>query len=207
MRYGAAPKILGHVKLDCPEIMHVQYMPILIPDQGYRIPKNLQWVEPLIDIVWKNFQDYILSDDIYMYLTVKHGWVDKGSIPNRPGWHCDGFMSDDINFIWYDSVPTEFCIQDFDLTQDHDKSMMQMQQQARNENIVTYPYENLIMMDQSVVHRVGVAEQSAWRTFIKVSLSKDKYNLKGNAHNYLFDYNWEMYQRSTIRNHPTKEDV
>ena len=41
------------------------------------------------------------------------------------------------------------------------------------------------------------------RTFIKVSFSDQKYNLKGNTHNYLFDYEWDMIDRSVSRNDPT----
>ena len=41
-----------------------------------------------------------------------------------------------------------------------------------------------------------------FRTFFKLSFSKDKYDLKGNSHNYLFDYNWEMRERKENRNIP-----
>lgn len=40
------------------------------------------------------------------------------------------------------------------------------------------------------------------RAFLKVSFSKDKYDLLGNSHNYLMDYNWEMKARKEDRNIP-----
>jgi hypothetical protein len=40
------------------------------------------------------------------------------------------------------------------------------------------------------------------RSFLKISLSHQKYNLVGNSHNYLFDYNWDLHDRDTLRNDP-----
>jgi hypothetical protein len=40
------------------------------------------------------------------------------------------------------------------------------------------------------------------RAFLKVSISKDKYDLIGNSHNYLLDYDWQMKERKQERNIP-----
>lgn len=42
------------------------------------------------------------------------------------------------------------------------------------------------------------------RQFIKISLSNERYNMADNSHNYLFQYDWEMHDRETIRNDPFK---
>lgn len=200
-RYGVAPEIVCRVDLEPSEMCFVQYLPIKMakyPD--LRIPHNLAWTWPLLKLVMR---DASLED--YIYLTIRHMWVSNEYKGNRHGWHTDGFGTDDINFIWYDCMPTEFCVQEFDLSSDHDISMQQMQEQAKEENIITYPNKTLLKMDQRVVHRVSENNESGMRTFIKVSISKDKYNLKGNAHNYLFDYGWDMIDRDIKRNHPSKE--
>lgn len=46
--------------------------------------------------------------------------------------------------------------------------------------------------------------QFGWEELHKNHVSRDQYNLKGNSHNYKFDYKWEMKDRETARNHPSK---
>jgi len=202
--YSHAPEILGQFSIDCQEMMFVQYMPIAMPGTDIAIPDHLKCFEPLIAAVSTRLRD--ASD--YIYLTAKCMFIAEGMTPNRPGWHIDGFGTDDKNYIWSDSMPTEFCVgQSFNLSRDHEKSLMQMQEQARQENILTYPVGSLLGLDSTIVHRVSPQFQPGMRTFCKISVSRHQYNLKGNAHNYLFDYKWEMLDRKTERNHPiaTKE--
>jgi hypothetical protein len=90
----------------------------------------------------------------YIYLTAKRLFVGPNCVGNRPGWHTDGFGTDDINYIWCDSLPTEFCVnQHFNLSDDHEASMRQMEDQAKPENIKTYPVGSLLRLDSAVVHR------------------------------------------------------
>lgn len=196
MYYGAAPVELGFVDVHAAEMCLVQYLPVFM-DGDLRIPVNLDWCRPVVKKAIYNLPDL----KVYVYLTAKHFWS-NGSM-NRAGWHSDGFLSDDINFIWYDSVPTKFCVQPFDLTLDHQKSMEEMGEQADTRNIVTYPNKHLLMMDERTIHRVNETG-SGLRTFIKVSASNNRYNLQGNAHNYLFDYSWTMHERSETRNDPAR---
>ena len=101
-------------------------------------------------------------------------------------------------------MPTLFLEQAFDLSEDHNESMQQMEQQANNLEVYAFPNGTLLRLDNKCVHKIDVPTDTHVRTFIKVSFSKNRYNLKGNAHNYLFDYNWEMKDRAPERNHPTK---
>lgn len=182
------------------EYCFVQYLPVYFPGSELRVPENLK---PLKEIINKCF-GYTLEDE-YLYITVKHLWVTPDNLANRPGWHCDGYLSDDINIVWVDKHPTEFCVQEFDLDLDHTKSMKQMEEQAREDNIWTPEPKQLVMMDEQHVHRSPLIKESGFRVFFKASISKNKYNLKGNGHNYLFDYDWDMQERSLERNHPTTE--
>ncbi len=197
MRSGK-PELLGQFYIDCKEFMFVQYMPVKMADDwDLKIPNNLACFIPLIKAIGGTVDN---SD--YVYLTAKKMFVSAQCAGNRPGWHIDGFGTDDTNFIWSDSMPTEFCIQDFELPDDHDISLQQMEQQARAENIKTYPNKSLLGLNSSMVHRVSILPFEGFRTFVKISISKERYNLIGNAHNYLFDYDWPMTERSTTRNHP-----
>lgn len=193
---SAPPVNVSRIMLFPPELMFVQYMPIRMPGTDVRIPQNLRFLKPLVDMVG-------YYEDEYVYVTAKHFYVTPGNPGNRPGWHIDGFGTNDINLIWYDSMPTEFCVQDFDLREDHEGAMEDMEAQVKPENIKTYPVGSLLCLDHSMVHRTTECTKGHYRTFVKISLSKDKYNLQGNAHNYLFDYSWTMVERGETRNHTT----
>lgn len=197
--FSHEPIVLGECEIDCRELMFVQYMPIGMPGEAYRLPQNLMCFLPLLEAIpsWR------IDPFNYVYLTAKRLFVGPNCLGNRPGWHTDGFGTDDINYIWSDTLPTEFCVnQHFDLSDDHDLSLVQMAQQARPENIKTYEPGSLLKLDSSVVHRCAVPVSDGYRTFVKISVSRERYNLIGNAHNYLFDYDWPMCQRQATRNHP-----
>jgi hypothetical protein len=199
MSYGNAPIALSLIPIEAPEMMFVQYLPIVMPKGNLALPEALLCFFPLVEMVMK----YVKKDD-YLYITVKHLYVSSGCSGNREGWHSDGFGTNDINFIWSDSSPTEFCVQPFVLSDDCDVSMKEMTQQVKAENIRTYPNNTLLRLDRLVIHRVSPIQITGMRTFVKLSISQDRYNLKGNAHNYLLDYNWELQDRETERNHPFK---
>ncbi|HEX8610171.1 MAG TPA: hypothetical protein VF800_02700 [Telluria sp.] len=196
--FSREPLFLGRFVIDCPELMFVQYMPIAMPGTELRIPKNLWCFAGLIEQA-----ECRASDEQYIYLTAKRLFVGPHCLGNRPGWHTDGFGTDDINYIWSDTLPTEFCVgQRFDLSDDHDISLAQMAQQASPENFRTYAPGSLLQLDSTIVHRAAQPVSEGYRTFVKVSVSRHQYNLIGNAHNYLFDYEWPMVERQASRNHP-----
>lgn len=199
MEYGGAPKILGEVDLVPSEFCYVQYMPIaLAGGDRIAIPQNLMWVAPLIEFIDE-------EDDQYIYLTAKHMFVSGTDCGNRPGWHSDGFGTDDLNYIWCDRSPTEFAIQPFKLSADCSSSMQEMEDQFVRGTEIVYPPKTLLLLDQGVIHRTPMYCEPGYRTFVKISISKHRYNLKGNAHNHLLNYDWEMVERNVERNHPTTE--
>lgn len=191
------PEILANVVLEPSEMCFIQYMPIRMPRSVVRIPRSLQWIFKLLPFV-----EY--GNDDYLYLTVKYLYVTPDNMGNRPGWHSDGFGTGDVNYLWCDSYPTEFCIQDFELSDDCVLSLAEMERQAKDENVKTFGVNTLMRVDNRHVHRVPLTTKPGFRTFVKLTVSKDRYNLKGNAHNYLFDYKWEMHDREVWRNHTSK---
>lgn len=199
-QYGLEPVQGRTFSLRRPEFLFVIYMPIKMPGSDIRLPDNLGVFQPLV-------HEVPVSCDDYLYITAKHMFLPSGGISNRPGWHCDGFGTEDTNWLWSDCVPTEFCVQPFTLSDDDAQSMVEMQRQAKDENIVTYPAGTLLGLDASVVHRPAISDTDCFRTFAKLSVSRDRYALEGNAHNYLFDYDWPLQERQVARNtpQPTKE--
>lgn len=195
MIVGDAPVDLGPLDIAPVEMMFCQYLPVRMPGSDFRFPANVMPFRKLLPfIAW--------SEESYVYLTVKNLFVNTHSA-GRPGWHLDGFGTDDRNYIWYDGMPTEFCIQSFSVSTDHEFSIKEMTRQAEKKNIRTYPDKHLLALSPRVVHRVSTWPDEGYRCFAKISVSRHRYNLIGNARNYLFDYDWPLSPRGPVRNHPT----
>lgn len=207
--YGERPRVVAELDVCLAEMLFYQYLPVRLAGREHNVVESRLW--PLHGLLALCDADYIIDRgrtrwaQCNTYLTVKRLWVEPGRNLNRPGWHADGFMSDDVNYVWYDHDPTIFNVSGFRVDQDHAKSMTQFAAQARPENDVTYPPGTLLALDQFNVHRTADPEGSHVRTFVKVSYSPDRYDLEGNAHNYLLDYDWPMHPRAKERNHPTSK--
>jgi len=202
--YGKAPIDLGKFDLAFPEMMFYLYLPVKMAGVEFNtldVPRNLRFVVPIL-------RDLVVKEDDYVYITAKNMWYEPGGTYNRTGWHTDGFMSDDKNYIWCDTVPTEFIeATNLVLYQDHARSMAQMQQYVDDNHLKVYSAKpkHFLELDEFVIHQPPRVLEAGMRGFIKISVSKDKYNLVGNSHNHLIDYNWAMCDRKATRNHPICE--
>jgi hypothetical protein len=209
---GCLPKDLGLIDLDPSEMMFWMYLPIS-PAQNHehRLPDNLRTFDPIVRAVRDDCPSAFFLR--YVYLTVKTLWVEGSYIGNRPGWHIDGYGTNDVNYIWADRAPTEFMnvFPMFDLSDDCDLSMAQMAVMGETMfdhlfGPFRFPDKHLLRLDNKVIHRSPVAFEPGMRTFVKVSLSHDRYNLKGNSVNHQIpSTHWPLIERGTTRNHPAKE--
>jgi hypothetical protein len=206
MKYGDLPKELGLYEIACKEMMFYQYLPIkLLGDVQVVYEDRLSCFNGLIGAICCDFiGEYGLDRYVnsYVYLTAKNLYQSGGCSFNREGWHSDGFMTDDINYIWCNRFPTVFNKSAFSLTLDDSVSMGEMDKQALACNDVSYGENRLLRLNQYNIHRVAPVTESGMRSFVKVSFSKDKYDLLGNSHNYLLDYSWDMRVRKSERNIP-----
>ena len=206
MKYGELPKELGIFDIKCTEMMFYQYLPLKMPNEMWPIYEpRLKCFDKLISIICV---DYISEFGLlnyansYMYLTAKYLYQTPNCSFNRMGWHSDGFLTDDINYIWCDKDPTIFNKTDFKLTLDDQISLLEMDQQAVKSNDMVYKNNQLLRLNQFNIHKVAPVINGGMRAFLKISFSKDKYDLIGNSHNYLLDYDWEMKPRKEERNIP-----
>jgi hypothetical protein len=203
--YNKRPKKIGEYSIDVSEYFSYQYLPIkLAGSSDIVIEKRINVFNALIgralcDYVGEFGLDEFINS--YVYLTAKHSYQKEGCGFNRPGWHSDGFGTNDINYIWSNKQPTIFNSGDFYLTDDDEISMVEMLEQADDSKNYSFPNNTLIRMDQFTIHKVAPYE-SGNRAFVKISISKDKYNLRGNSINYELDYDWDYVERSTKRNIP-----
>lgn len=199
---GLPEFIASDIHLNAQEVAYYLYMPISVPGQGLlALPPQLEPYEPLINIVM--LDEPMRFKEEYAYITIKRMIVGPGISVNRPGWHADGFGTDDLNYVWSDSVPTVFSTSRFEVDDDHIRSLEQFEEQAREQDNFTFPNNSLLKLTSQNVHRVNVANREHMRTFVKISISKNKFNLAGNSRNYAAPgLDWKMYNRSAVRNDP-----
>jgi len=135
MIYDKLPKQIGIVTNECEEMMFYQYLPIKLPNGGIRIESRLNCFDNLIS---KAIEDFITEfgwrewDNSYIYLTAKRQYQLPNETFNRHGYHTDGFLTDDINYIWSDRATTMFNRGPFNLTLDDTKSLQEMEEQAES---------------------------------------------------------------------------
>lgn len=208
MTYGSPPILIGGMEVDCLEMMFFHDMPIKLPG-GTSLSMEPR-LKPFEGVVGRACCDFIGLRGIdafvgsHVYICAKRLHQEPGKPFNRPGWHTDGFGTEDINYVWYDRTPTIFNVGPMELPADDVESMAEMERQAIPANDRTYPDAMLLRLDQSVVHRVGDIREPAIRTFCKITFSADRYDLAGNTKNHLLDYDWPLRQRSLTRNVPQK---
>lgn len=206
MRYGDLPKHLGCHDVNCQEMMFYQYLPIkLAGTHELKREDRLSCFDKLLGTINCDFIGTFGLNrwlDSYVYLTAKRMWQEPNVSFNRTGFHTDGFGTPDINYIWSDCKPTIFNCSKFNLSEDEWLSMFEMGQQADKRYDVGFADKMLLRLNQYNVHKVGSYDYGSMRTFVKVSISKDKYDLVGNSHNYLLDYEWPMRPRQQERNIP-----
>ena len=211
--YGALPKDLGLIDISNEEMMFWMYCPVKLPGTiNYHIPDNLKWTADLIIAAASDFTRSYPDRSLlqpYVYVTAKTLYVSGDYIGNRPGWHSDGFGTNDINYIWCDRAPTEFldCPRGLLLSDDCDESMRQMEAASYlgarfDVKRVTYRDKHLLRLDESVIHRSPARFSPGMRTFVKVSISTDRYDLVGNSINHKLDFGPLSAPRQMARNHP-----
>lgn len=205
-RYGEKPKCIGVFKVACAEMLFYQYLPIKLKYRSSIVmEQRLAFALDLIKAAREDFAKNIGDDTgYYIYITAKSLYQFPSSTFNRPGYHSDGFLTDDINYIWSDCCPTVFNCTDFKLSADDSLSLKEMAEQADTELDFNYKNYSLLRLTQYNIHKVAQVKHACYRTFVKISFSKDKYDLEGNSINHLLSYDWKynMRKRTMERNIP-----
>lgn len=201
--YGASPVDLGLIDIYPCEFMFWLYCPIKLPGSGFVIPSNLDPYRCMLPLVREDCRDR--WDDSYVYITAKTLHCTPDNPGNRPGWHSDGFLTDDLNYIWADANPTVFWENEtrVGFTADHTASLREMDAVCEPDvdNHRRYPKRHLLRLDQTVLHKVDTNIEAGIRTFVKISVSRHRYALAGNSINHALP-GWEYKTRGVERNCP-----
>jgi hypothetical protein len=203
--YGAGPiGVEGPWDIELDEVMYYLYLPIRMPSTELRVPRNLECLQPLIHASLQHASRLRRVRDDYVYISARKGWATPDNPLNRPGWHADGFGTDDLNYVYWVGPGTRFLVGDLgDVPADHAASLRVFELLADwcpDKIITDLPEKTLYMLDPYVVHATPAITKPCWRQFIKISLSSHRYNLENNSHNYLFDYDWPLHSREEVRN-------
>lgn len=202
--YGNLPLDIGKVDVHTQEMMFWLYCPIKLPNSNLVIPDNLKIFSGLIEKVKQDMGNLWYSK--YVYLTAKTLFTNPENPGNRPGWHSDGFLSKDINYIWCDKNPTLFFYDGslHPFTKDHTQSLVEMDKLCENKsNQYALPIKHLLKLDETVLHKIDQDIQPGIRTFVKISVSDYAYKKIGNSVNHqLTGTNWLSEERSPERNCP-----
>lgn len=200
--FGEAPRQCGEVAANLNEFMYYLYLPVMMDGSELRLPPNVESSRPIIQRAMESSLEIANPSHYrYIYLSARKGFATKDNPLNRPGWHCDGFGTTDLNYVWWKGPGTRFALQKFKyISEDHKESLRQFEEQVRPGSIVTYPESHLYEITPTVVHATPVIEEPCIRQYVKISFSDHQYNLENNSHNYLFDYNWPLNSREVVRN-------
>lgn len=203
--YGALPVDLGLVDLSPSEMMFWLYCPIKLPRQmDCVVPKSLRQFTPIINAAIKDCSNIVY--DRYVYITAKTLWATSENPGNRPGWHSDGFLTDDLNYIWCDANPTVFFHDGVNhaFISDHKDSLSEMDAlcEPNVQSQFAMPVKHLLRLDQAVLHKVATNINPGVRTFVKISVSRYRYTLRGNSINHDLAPDWEYSERQQDRNCP-----
>lgn len=200
MEYGKQPSRICPLEFpEWTEMLHYLYLPVVMEGSEIRLPRRLEFARTAIRIAMA-----YARPSRYIYLTARRGFATPDNPINRPGWHTDGFGTDDENFVWCDRWGTQIAGQKFtDISTDHRESARQFEDQVVGQAVYPIRTKMLYYFDPFVVHNVPyIPAPGGMRSFMKISFSPYQYNLIGNSHNHLFDYEWEMFDRDEVRNDP-----
>jgi hypothetical protein len=186
-------------------------MPIKFPGSNFRIPNSLKQFKDVIEIV-ANYEAEINSkcfDEYYCYMTVDQGFVKPGTLQREAPCHVDGFQGARWNpktrinhtYVIGNAIPTTYYVQPFDLRHlDEAKHNFFWEMNnivAKTKSQHAWQPENgeINLIDAYTVHRGTEATEPVLRTWIRLSFEVRKFDRLGNAHNPMFQYDWEMVKR------------
>lgn len=186
-------------------------MPIKFPGSNFRIPKTFEQFIPVIQRV-ANYEAAInpdCFDEYYCYMTIDQGTVKPETLQREAPCHVDGFQGArwkpkvriNHTYVVGDKLPTSYYIQPFDfahLDEAKHNFFWEMNKivAETNSKYVWTPEENEInLIDAYTVHRGTEATVETFRTWMRLSFEVRKFDRLGNAHNPLFQYDWDMVPR------------
>lgn len=197
---------VGTVEIDVALGTKYLYLPISLKGSPeITLPLDIRYNTGLLAMIFNCLQSFGDIENKYVYLSLERSMVAKGKTQKRPGFHCDGYLTEDSNFLWANTLPTQFLLGNYIVYGNHhDTSLFDIYAKENIGNIYPAGIKEIIRTGPTDIHAAtkNTHFKEVDRTFAKISISDDRYNLKGNSINTELEYDWKMYDREAVRNHP-----
>ncbi len=183
-------------------------MLLKMPGTDYRLPFELdalgQLVQTCADIEQAVNPDI---DDCYVYITVDRSHVIRGERQRSAGAHSDGIQGPrfrpklpaDHTYVWTDMAPPRFFTHPFDfsgLSPDKDWLDRHFAEQLNRNRSEVIDTHTLVMADSYCVHEAMATDREGIRTFVRINVSRMRYDRLGNTLNAMFNYDgWRFVPR------------
>ena len=140
----------------------------------YKVPQELEWVRPLIEVADKN-QKLIGIRQPFVYLTVRNGIVNTQSDDE---WHVDGFSQmfthlPEQNYVWSSAHPTEYVEKPFNFPADFSGIKHNVhkffQNRINEEDVLKMVARRVYGLDPYIVHRRPARTNGISRCFVRLS--------------------------------------
>ena len=181
---------------------NVLRMPLKFPGTGYRVPRAMEALLPLIQRVaeYEKFlctDRHVNSDATFCHITSDFSNVDVGEYHRYPGFHGDGIQGTKLtpkvyvehSYIITSTPPTEFCLQPFflkHLDEAKHNYFLEFDRQAKEVNVYgSIPY-HLYLIDPYMVHRTPKIKRRTSRWFLRITYAFTELQHPKNTINPLF---------------------
>jgi len=202
-----APDELDQIDLDIPDDnIYILRMLIRRSLEDFKIPDDLKWVQPLIEMSERN-QKHLGVIHPFCYLTIRS--TDHLS-KTSDEWHVDGFSTrithlPEQNYIWVNHMPTEYLLKKINIPNDFnplENNIHYLIQDLVNDSdeIQTINSKTLYCFDPYVIHR-RPRIITGHRTFIRISFTPIEINDINNTENYILK---TYYNRDGIKDFRNK---
>ena len=140
----------------------------------YQLPKELEWVKPLIEVADKNQQTHQIRQP-FVYLTIRNGLVNTQTDDE---WHVDGFSQTvthlpEQNYLWSNVHPTEYVEKAFDFPEDFDGLTHNIhkffQRRITKKDVLKMQPKRVYGFDPYIVHRRPDGTNGIERCFVRLS--------------------------------------
>lgn len=184
------PDNVGHIDLRIPaDRQYVLRMPISRYYSGWKVPKELQWCMPIIEMADNHQKNSVGVNHAFSYLTVRSGIVESET---DDVWHVDGFSMKithlpEQNYIWSNCDSTEYVTEPIEFPTDFDPLIhnvhLYIQKKVANSLIKKCLPKHVYGLDPYVIHRRPPMTKGTQRTFVRVSFTPIEILDKNNAFN------------------------
>lgn len=178
---------------------NVLRMPLKFPGSIYKIPRQLEALEPLIRKC-AEYEKFINAyhNECFCHITYDNSILKADEYHRFPGFHGDGIQGTKLtpkvnvehSYVYVTEPPTEYCLQPFflkHLDEAKHNYFLEFDRQAKDVNIYSSLPRHLCLIDPYMVHRSPLINEVQSRLFIRITFAFNELQHPKNTINPLFD--------------------